>query len=176
MAKYKNIRVKKPNGGTRLQKVQVLASGKYKFVKNTKKLAKSLKSKVRSGVKKMARKRRRTYKKKTSKTTNVLGSMGRYLAPIAYGALRGKVSDFISNSSVGKQFPVTNYTDEALMFGGLMIAQKMGLAKSGIPRALVQHGKSIELARIGETLGKQGFNLMGTSKPQDNTMFNGGGY
>lgn len=35
MAKYKDIRVKKAGGGTRLQRVQVLASGKYKFVKNT---------------------------------------------------------------------------------------------------------------------------------------------
>ena len=31
----KTIRIKKPGGGTRLQKVKVLASGKYKFVKNT---------------------------------------------------------------------------------------------------------------------------------------------
>ncbi len=31
---YKNIRIKKPGGGTRLQRVKVLASGKYKFVKN----------------------------------------------------------------------------------------------------------------------------------------------
>ena len=34
MPKFKNIRIKKPGGGTRLQRVQVLASGKYKFVKN----------------------------------------------------------------------------------------------------------------------------------------------
>ena len=34
MPKYKNIRIKKRGGGTRLQRVQVLASGKYKFVKN----------------------------------------------------------------------------------------------------------------------------------------------
>lgn len=34
MPTYKNIRIKKRGGGTRLQRVQVLASGKYKFVKN----------------------------------------------------------------------------------------------------------------------------------------------
>ncbi len=33
-AKYKNIKVKKKGGGTRMQRVQVLKSGKYKFVKN----------------------------------------------------------------------------------------------------------------------------------------------
>jgi len=31
---FKNIRVKKKGGGSRLQRVKVLASGKYKFVKN----------------------------------------------------------------------------------------------------------------------------------------------
>lgn len=34
MPTFKNIRIKKRGGGTRLQRVQVLASGKYKFVKN----------------------------------------------------------------------------------------------------------------------------------------------
>jgi len=34
MPTYKDIRIKKRGGGTRLQRVQVLASGKYKFVKN----------------------------------------------------------------------------------------------------------------------------------------------
>ena len=46
MATYKNIRIKKRGGGTRLQRVQVLASGKYKFVKNlTKSSTKTTKSK-----------------------------------------------------------------------------------------------------------------------------------
>ncbi|GAH98209.1 unnamed protein product [marine sediment metagenome] len=34
MPTFKNIRIKMKNGKTRLQRVQVLASGKYKFVKN----------------------------------------------------------------------------------------------------------------------------------------------
>lgn len=34
MVTYKNIRIKKAGGGTRMQRVQVLRSGKYKFVKN----------------------------------------------------------------------------------------------------------------------------------------------
>ena len=41
MPKFKTIRIKKPNGGTRMQKVQVLASGKYKFVKNNTKTRKT---------------------------------------------------------------------------------------------------------------------------------------
>ncbi|GAI88910.1 unnamed protein product [marine sediment metagenome] len=37
MVTTKNIRIKMKNGKTRLQRVQVLASGKYKFIKNLKK-------------------------------------------------------------------------------------------------------------------------------------------
>ena len=47
--KTKTIKIKKKGGGTRLQKVQVLASGKYKFIKNT---ARKVKSKVKSSTKK----------------------------------------------------------------------------------------------------------------------------
>jgi len=36
MVKYKNITIKKKGGGTRKQRVMVLASGKYRFVKNLK--------------------------------------------------------------------------------------------------------------------------------------------
>lgn len=46
---YKNIRIKKRGGGSRLQRVQVLASGKYKFVKNlTKSSSKSTSKKSKS--------------------------------------------------------------------------------------------------------------------------------
>lgn len=55
MPTYKNIRIKKRGGGTRLQRVQVLASGKYKFVKNlTKGKASSGKRSSRSPSKKKA--------------------------------------------------------------------------------------------------------------------------
>ena len=61
---YKNITIKKRGGGTRKQRVMVLKSGKYKFVKN---LTKSWSQKVTKGKKtvkkrrinKMARKKRR---------------------------------------------------------------------------------------------------------------------
>ena len=41
MPTFKNIRIKMRGGKTRLQRVQVLASGKYKFVKNLSKLGKT---------------------------------------------------------------------------------------------------------------------------------------
>ena len=59
MATYKNIRIKKRGGGTRLQRVQVLASGKYKFVKNISKSSTKTKTKKKSGSKKMATNKKR---------------------------------------------------------------------------------------------------------------------
>jgi len=68
---FKNIRIKKRGGGTRLQRVQVLASGKYKFVKNkgSTKSRKSSKSKSKPKKRRnysLARRRRgrkRSYSK-----------------------------------------------------------------------------------------------------------------
>ena len=53
----KTIRIRKAGGGTRLQKVEVLKSGKYKFVKNGKKTRKFT-----------TRKRRTTRARKGEKT------------------------------------------------------------------------------------------------------------
>lgn len=60
MPTYKNIRIKKKGGGTRLQRVKVLASGKFKFVKN-------LKKKVTKAAKRVTKRKttRRTSPKKT---------------------------------------------------------------------------------------------------------------
>jgi len=64
MATYKNIKIKKKGGGTRLQRVQVLASGKYKFVKNVgsskKKVKKKGNPKSKGSKKKMAKRRNMT--------------------------------------------------------------------------------------------------------------------
>ena len=60
--KYKIIRIKKAGGGTRPQKVQVLASGKYKFVKNSTKSRKTTTKRRKSTRKGMVRKTaRRAY-------------------------------------------------------------------------------------------------------------------
>ena len=55
----KTIKIKKAGGGTRLQKVKVLASGKYKFVKNT----------VKGAVRKTRKAGRRAYTKAKPKRT-----------------------------------------------------------------------------------------------------------
>ena len=68
MATYKNITVKKRGGGTRQQRVQVLASGKYKFVKN-------LGTKTRS-VRKTARKRTTKARAYAARGAKILGTIG----------------------------------------------------------------------------------------------------
>ncbi len=71
MPKYKTIRIKKAGGGTRLQKVQVLASGKYKFVKNSTKSRKYTTRKRRTTRKgDLTLKRKRAYTKRRSRKTN----------------------------------------------------------------------------------------------------------
>ncbi|MBA7646663.1 hypothetical protein ES703_54429 [subsurface metagenome] len=75
MPTFKNIRIKMKNGKSRLQRVQVLASGKYKFVKNL------AKSRSTSTPKKVSPKRRPASKKgkrmgNNSKMFRTLGAKG----------------------------------------------------------------------------------------------------
>jgi hypothetical protein len=63
MPKTKTIRIKKPSGGTRLQRVQVLASGKYKFIKNT---TKGMVRKTRKAGRLAFEKTKKKVKRKTS--------------------------------------------------------------------------------------------------------------
>ena len=64
---FKNIKIKKRGGGTRLQRVQVLASGKYKFVKNLTKSVKTSPSKkaVKTTSKRKVRKLGKPKKRRT---------------------------------------------------------------------------------------------------------------
>lgn len=94
---FKTITVKKRGGGTRRQKVKVLASGKYKFVKNsstssrksTKRKSSSKRRSVKRVIKKtvkvthMARRRRST--RRSSKSSGLVGSLKRFAKPAAIG-------------------------------------------------------------------------------------------
>ena len=75
----KTIRIRKAGGGTRLQKVEVLKSGKYKFVKNTRKMTtrKRRTTRARKGEKTLSGRqayprtvRRRAAKRKRSKDSD----------------------------------------------------------------------------------------------------------
>lgn len=83
MPTYKNITVKKRGGGTRLQRVQVLASGKYKFVKN-------IGSKAKKTVKKA--KKRVSGRRKASKKVSNVGSNGNKMFRTL--GTKGAIEDF----------------------------------------------------------------------------------
>jgi len=99
---FKNIRIKKPGGGTRLQRVKVLASGKYKFVKNlTKSKSRTTKSKTTRRkkrnnpvrrVNRTARRRRRNRKGGSNLQAKIFKwiRFGALVAPAAYTAMQHK--------------------------------------------------------------------------------------
>lgn len=77
MVKTKTITIKKKGGGTRKQKVQVLKSGKYKFVKNdnsrSKKLTKKSKKTTKRRIKRMPKKRKSRSRKFTLPLAPIVG-------------------------------------------------------------------------------------------------------
>jgi len=96
MPTFKNIRVKMRGGKSRLQRVQVLASGKYKFVKNlTKGKKRATKSTRSSSSKRSVRKTARRYRKKRrggggkslTRTAFKLIRIGALIAPAAHYAM-----------------------------------------------------------------------------------------
>ena len=81
MATYKNIRIKMKGGKTRLQRVMVLASGKYRFVKNlTKSRVKKTKTSKKTTRKKSGGKNRKMGKRKFTLPLAVIGGLSAGLA------------------------------------------------------------------------------------------------
>lgn len=88
MATYKNITIKKRGGGTRLQRVKVLKSGKFKFVKNIGRKLRKRTSRTRKanptrrrGVRRMAR-RKTKRRQRTIAVAPLLGLVGGLQDPI----------------------------------------------------------------------------------------------
>jgi len=99
MPTFKTITIKKRGGGTRKQRVQVLASGKYKFVKN-------IATKARKTAKKTTKRRtkRRSASRKVSNVGNNKGKMFRTLG--AKGALEDFAWGFGGLTLMGVGNPV----------------------------------------------------------------------
>ena len=101
MASYKNIKIKMKGGKSRMQRVQVLASGKYKFVKNLTKSKSSnpKSSKKKTGkVKKMAKRKTRRNRQMTIPLALVAGAAAGAVEPLvklAQGAPPTDVASWI---------------------------------------------------------------------------------
>jgi len=142
MPTYKNIRVPKRGGGTRMQRVQVLASGQYKFVKN---LSKSNPSRGKTTTK-----RKTTLKKggrNMAKGKSLYKSMVKIakvaalvLPPIVAYKRYGNIADPVLvmtgyNMSNGKWEP-TRLMQGWGPFVGLTVAEKIVSKINGILRGL----------------------------------------
>ena len=91
MPTYKNIRIPKRGGGTRLQRVQVLASGKYKFVKNPG-------TKRRSTSSRSSKRRRSSPRRKSSRrSVRKVGRRSRKTIPLA--PVLGIAAGFVSSTT-----------------------------------------------------------------------------
>lgn len=94
MTRYKNIRIKKRGGGTRLQRVKVLASGKYKFVKNPTRSRTSRSSRRSSNPRRRKSSKRSVKRKVGSKNPTIPLAIVTPLAATVYDAWNVGGGDF----------------------------------------------------------------------------------
>jgi hypothetical protein len=158
---FKNIRIKMKGGGSRLQRVKVLASGKYKFVKNnpsrSTKLTKTSKKKRRYGNP-LARRWRGRKRGKRKFTIPIAPIAGLVAAPAlrsaATDALMGNFDGALKNLGmvVGIGFWDNKFHLEKLienvgpMVVGLMVHKFVGGPPLNLNRALANAG--VPLIRI----------------------------
>lgn len=137
---FKNIRIKMKSGKSRMQRVQVLASGKYKFVKNIKS-SRSSKSKKSTPKRKSgsssSRKGGRRMGKSITQTAFKWIRVAALIAPEAaeimqYGLTSGSIRTMISNK--------TGFNIETKTFDASQLIKGWGpylgavLATYGIPK------------------------------------------
>ena len=101
-------------------------------------------------VSNVARKRARRSKKSTgfklpSGTSSIIGA-------VAYGLVRETLSDKLAQTSIVQQLPVTQFTDEGVMLAANWGLRKLGLGKMPIIGSVLRAQKTIELARVGQTI------------------------
>ena len=114
----KTIKIKKAGGGTRLQKVKVLASGKYRFVKNTVKGAvrKTRKAGRPAYTKPKPRKKtnkprttRKSVAKKSLKSKIFGGTLGKVALGVGAGAIAGYAANMVAPQFSQFARPVAAY-------------------------------------------------------------------
>ncbi len=138
MPKFKNIRIKKPGGGFRMQRAQVLKSGKLKFVKNTPRGGGR-----KTAAKKPARKRSKSVAKKGNP-----GHRSQKMGAVLKGA---RAVDTVSGPAQGVittggdvQALVSRYDNQAAITtsasaGGVGLVRNVITSKSGAYRGVSQN-------------------------------------
>lgn len=135
----------------KLTQKQLNALAKGRAMRKSKRLYSSKTTTKVVRVQKVARKK---YKRKAtsskSKSRGIFANVSGILGAVAYGAVREKASTWISNTPLGKQLPVTIFTDEAVMLAINFGARKIGLGKNPIGNSILKAQKTVELARVGQ--------------------------
>lgn len=151
MVKFKNIRIKMKGGKSRLQKVKVLASGKYKFVKNvksrSKKLTKSSKKTKRRKTNLARRKRRRGRRKFTIPIAPIVGLAAGMAEPIdaaingdIQGAINGLKWNYLGIGHDGRFEPAAMTKGLLPLVLGLLVHKFVGGAPLNLNRTLANAG------------------------------------
>jgi len=133
----KTIRIKKRGGGTRLQRVKVLASGKFKFIKNK---AKSVKKTIVKRRKSSKKSRKQQPKNTRKRSSNTVAKKGKRRAQITSGFNRITKNKFVRGAvlGLGGGALVVQVTDRfAPQFSG--IAGPVGAFIFGGPVGFVAH-------------------------------------
>ena len=152
MPKFKNIRLKMKGGKTRTQRVQVLPSGKYRFVKNigsrSRKLTKTVKKITRRRFSLTRRKRSRGSRKLTIPIAPIAGLLAGLAKPIEH-ALAGNFDTAFNHLSINYTgvHPVTGrFNPEWLKIGlmplvmGCLVHKFVGGAPLNLNRVLANAG------------------------------------
>jgi hypothetical protein len=103
-------------------------------------------------VQKVAKRKARRTTRRTTKKRGMFANVSGMLGAVAYGLVREKASTAIAQSRIGQQLPATEFTDEAVMLAINFGARKIGLGKNPIGNSILKAQKTVELARIGQTL------------------------
>lgn len=130
MPTFKNIRIKKRGGGTRTQRVQVLRSGKYKFVKNKGGASRTKTTKRKTTKRKrsyMARRKKKS-RKSRSFTIPIALTVGATYGILAPGP--GKTDSVLDLAMKGK------FTTAFRLLGKYYL----GIGPSGFDIKNLQHG------------------------------------
>ena len=146
MATFKNIKIKMKGGKSRLQRVKVLASGKFKFVKNlTKSKSNPAKGKTsRKSVRKVAKKKKR---RSNSMTIPLAPIMGIIAAPdirmMAQRAMEGNIPSVMTHAGRFIGINDAGKFDHNLLFAnltpivvGALVHKFVGGAPLNLNRAL----------------------------------------